>query len=136
MIITTLDGEEVVKTQVCSKCGIEKPLSAFSLSKSKSFAQRGIKRYDCKYCVKQNQKIVAGLKSKYKKPKHGSKCPICNEVPQTSKTGKSNPWCLDHDHTTNKFRGWLCLNCNRNLGMFGDDVETLKRAIDYLTMGE
>jgi hypothetical protein len=40
--------------------------------------------------------------------------------------------CIDHDHNTGCFRGWLCQPCNRSLGTFGDSVEGLKRAIDYL----
>lgn len=39
---------------------------------------------------------------------------------------------LDHDHTTNKFRGWLCHYCNTNIGRFGDSIEGLQKAIDYL----
>lgn len=38
----------------------------------------------------------------------------------------------DHDHLTNKFRGWLCSLCNGGLGMLGDNTEGLKRALLYL----
>jgi len=40
---------------------------------------------------------------------------------------------LDHDHRTGKFRGWLCSRCNISLGGFGDSVEGLEKAIEYLT---
>jgi hypothetical protein len=40
--------------------------------------------------------------------------------------------CLDHDHKTNKFRGWLCAPCNLGIGKLGDDVSGLERALDYL----
>ena len=38
----------------------------------------------------------------------------------------------DHDHETKKFRGLLCSNCNRALGLFKDSVLVLERAVAYL----
>jgi hypothetical protein len=40
---------------------------------------------------------------------------------------------IDHNHDTGEFRGVLCKQCNRALGMFGDSPETLNNAIEYLT---
>ena len=39
---------------------------------------------------------------------------------------------LDHCHTTETYRGHLCSSCNRGIGLLGDDLEGLQRAIDYL----
>lgn len=39
---------------------------------------------------------------------------------------------VDHCHKTNKVRGLLCSKCNPAIGLFGDDVLTLSRAIDYI----
>jgi len=39
---------------------------------------------------------------------------------------------LDHDHTTNVPRGYLCRGCNHGLGNFRDNVEYLASAIKYL----
>lgn len=40
--------------------------------------------------------------------------------------------CEDHDHSTHKFRGWLCRACNRGIGLLGDSIETLSAAVRYL----
>lgn len=40
---------------------------------------------------------------------------------------------IDHDHTTGVVRGILCRQCNIGLGAFGDDVDTMNKAIEYVT---
>jgi hypothetical protein len=42
---------------------------------------------------------------------------------------------LDHCHETKVFRGWLCGNCNTGIGLLGDSLETLLRAVGYLRKG-
>jgi hypothetical protein len=39
---------------------------------------------------------------------------------------------MDHDHQKECFRGWICERCNIGLGKFGDNIEGLTKAIDYL----
>lgn len=39
---------------------------------------------------------------------------------------------LDHDHTSGTARGFLCKRCNLLLGMAGDSVIILQKAISYL----
>ena len=39
---------------------------------------------------------------------------------------------VDHCHSTGKIRGLLCLNCNKGVGLFKDNVATLENAINYL----
>lgn len=43
---------------------------------------------------------------------------------------------LDHDHKTGAFRGWLCRPCNQAIGMLGDNVTGLLKALSYLTTGK
>ena len=54
--------------------------------------------------------------------KQHTTCEICGKsVDEVIKyTGKyaSKRLCIDHDHTTNKFRGMLCQVCNRQLGWY------------------
>lgn len=40
---------------------------------------------------------------------------------------------IDHNHETGEFRGVLCKQCNRALGMFKDSTTVLKNAVEYLT---
>lgn len=55
-------------------------------------------------------------------------CHICGEA---CKTGRR--LAVDHCHSTGRVRGVLCANCNRAIGLFGDDAERLKKAFEYLT---
>ena len=38
----------------------------------------------------------------------------------------------DHNHTTGKLRGLICSGCNTGIGLLGDDVIGLERALAYL----
>ncbi len=40
--------------------------------------------------------------------------------------------CLDHDHKTGKFRGWLCRPDNMALGALGDGIAGVEGIRDYL----
>lgn len=51
-------------------------------------------------------------------------CSIC---------GRRERLCLDHDHETMEYRGTLCHWCNIAIGLFGDNPDLLKKAIDYLS---
>ena len=54
-------------------------------------------------------------------------CAICKKP---SKDGCS--LAMDHNHKTNEFRGLLCKECNRALGLFGDNIDILQNAVIYL----
>jgi hypothetical protein len=56
----------------------------------------------------------------------GTSCGLCSRV------GKI---CLDHNHSTGKFRGWLCDRCNRTLGLANDDPALLRKMADYIEKG-
>ena len=59
--------------------------------------------------------------------KQDQKCKLCKQPFKTTKDTH-----IDHKHGTKQIRGILCVNCNTGLGKFGDDINTLKRAINYL----
>ncbi len=53
-------------------------------------------------------------------------CALCG------KTVAYNRVSTDHDHETGKVRGLLCQGCNTGIGLLGDNIEGLQRAIEYL----
>jgi hypothetical protein len=54
-------------------------------------------------------------------------CAICKQPPKDAQS-----LAMDHNHKTNEFRGLLCKECNRALGLFGDNIDTLTNAVIYL----
>ena len=60
-------------------------------------------------------------------------CACCgkpfSEVRAVRGKGKYN---VDHDHITGKVRGLLCIKCNSGIGLLGDTVETVSKAVLYL----
>ena len=41
------------------------------------------------------------------------------------------PLAVDHDHSTGKIRGLLCMRCNRALGMLGDSETIIENLLTY-----
>ena len=80
----------------------------------------------CRDCIKLHAKVTKQLK-KEAPPKLGV-CDCCGRKPIK--------WCLDHDHTTNLFRGWVCEPCNTGIGILGDNIEGIQKALDYLKKSE
>ena len=119
--INTVYGEKIVESKICNSCGEEKLLDYFPFRyyDGKKLSQR---RGPCKKCESRNSKISRKLykENKLSKPKI---CQMCS---------KKKNLVLDHDHDTEKFRGWICAECNHGLGLLGDNLEGLNRALRYL----
>ena len=108
--------------RVCKKCGGEKPLLDFPINNT--LASGILRKHTCNSCRNHQSKVRQRLHKENIRPDKGV-CPICKKT--TTKL------VLDHNHETDKFRGWLCNDCNNALGKFGDDVRMLQNAIEYLS---
>jgi transposase-like protein len=102
----------------CSKCNQSKNLTeyGFNTSGRDPFDASGyrLRRPECQDC---NKKISQGKNKAKKLAKKlgfetkapvGTKCELC---------GSTDKIVFDHDHETEKFRGWLCDPCNRSIGL-------------------
>lgn len=58
-----------------------------------------------------------------------NKCTICKNQFTTEFQRRPN---IDHCHKSGKFRSILCHKCNTALGLFDDNIQSLKQAIEYL----
>ena len=124
----------------CTKCGETKPLDQFNRVGSDG-------RYcQCRGCVNATQRArspeqrrAEKLWSKYRLSvatynrilrKQSGVCAICDSPPPEN--SHYQRLAVDHCHETGTVRGLLCTNCNTSIGLLGDDVKRLKRAIEYL----
>lgn len=57
-------------------------------------------------------------------------CDCCGNLPN----GKGKRLHLDHCHSTGRFRGWLCHSCNAGIGLLGDTLRSVLRAVLYLEL--
>ena len=117
--------------KTCSKCKLDLDNSDFSPSSGGKYL-----RPECRQCAKKLSKRREELKKEFGYPVSDYVCPIClkNEDELKGTGGNASIWVVDHDHDTDKFRGHICHNCNRGLGVFQDNIERLERAIKYLSM--
>lgn len=92
----------------------------------------------CQKCWKKNR----NLKAKYNIgipdllrlwEEAGRCCEICSKPLKSGMELDSGTSAhIDHDHKTGEIRGILCRNCNRGLGLLGDNLNTINRARGYL----
>ena len=130
----------------CPICGVLKERSEFHKWKSR---KDGLAAY-CKECFnqknrdwqKENPDKLPTLDKKraYSRKKffgisredyaqmlvdQDNSCDICkNEIGWEA--------AVDHCHTSGKIRGLLCRSCNLGLGAFKDNIETIRKAIEYV----
>ena len=117
--ITTSDVESTQKPSTettgrkCIKCG------------AKSCIRNGRESNRCEACFNFKKRHGFTLTPEDREFLGEPKCAICGTT-----EGKL---CIDHCHTTNKIRGWLCDKHNRGIGYFDDDTQLMLNAINYLS---
>ena len=52
-------------------------------------------------------------------------CAICQS------NNNNRALSVDHNHITGENRGLLCVNCNVGIGFLKEDIEILRKSIDY-----
>jgi hypothetical protein len=115
-------------TQVCSVCGIEKDNNEYNWYSGR-FTKDGYRlrtNTNCRSCasLRHLQTREAKKKAGVPRPEPNTPCNCCGKPTEKLE--------FDHDHTTSKFRGWVCKDCNVGFGKFGDSAEGIVDAIMYL----
>jgi hypothetical protein len=106
--------------KICSYCEKRKNLKSFP--KHSMYKDNLDSR--CRSCVKKQTKVRGKLHKKA--PPRPELCECCKKVPIK--------WVLDHDHSDDSFRGWVCDRCNTGIGKLGDNLEGIVKAMNYLIL--
>jgi hypothetical protein len=151
-----------MKTKTCTKCKIKKRLINFHKTKfgkfgvaswcklcfrkiSKKYYYKHLDYYhnkNKKWRKNNKEKVLDWAFKKYNltytdylkilKNQNGV-CAICGQQEHIKDiTRRVRRLGVDHNHTTGKFRGLLCDDCNNLLGRAKDNIIILKSAIKYL----
>jgi hypothetical protein len=121
-----------MKIKHCRSCGETKPVEKFRRNKG---CRDGVTHQckDCHYVSQRNGELRRNFGISYAEylimlDAQQNCCAICGKDAEEF----TKAFAVDHCHTTGKVRGLLCWHCNTSIGKFGDDVDMLERAIEYL----
>ena len=90
----------------------------------KEVRESNLATYGTRYTENELQKMYhCSLEQYAERMGTSDSCEVC---------GSEKNLCYDHCHETMVFRGVLCRCCNQALGKLGDNLEGLKRAVEYL----
>jgi len=135
--------------KVFSKCHIEKPVDQFrpyKLGRGGRYSQ--CKECELRYKEANRPRVLQGYRIRnlkryglterdyetFLRAQHNV-CAICKTpegTPDNQGSGRTKRLAVDHCHITGQYRGLLCNNCNRGLGLFKDSIDVLNGCIAYL----
>lgn len=125
----------------CTDCGVFKSASEFNLERDIRAVGGVTMRAQCRPC-REHVKWKSFIQRTYgitaeeyydMLAAQDNKCAICESEEVNNSRVTSNKLFIDHCHDTGKVRGLLCSKCNHSIGLLNDDVDLLRKAIDYLT---
>ena len=119
--------------KICNRCFRLLPIDMFQKNQNGK-GNRTVRRPSCNDCREEidGKSVSEKDRKKWMKVKPNLiiwECPICHKK---SIPGLNSKVVLDHDHKTGKPRAWICDSCNTGLGRFNDNVEILRKVIEYL----
>lgn len=125
-LLKVLKSQKEQSKKRCKKCGKLKYLTEFRIiHKQVSNPTKDDYRSECMLCEEEYRKKQVEIKKNAPpKPAH-NRCIVCFNKPD-------NVLVCEHDHKADKFRGWICNECNVALGQLGDDAEGVARALAYI----
>jgi len=112
--------EQLVATKICTRCEVEKSIYDFGKDSGANY-----RKSKCKQCASEISRALYRIKKSKGDPDAEQLCEVCNQPSEKT-------LCLDHDHDSETFRGWLCHHCNLGIGMFKNDPGVMQQAVDYL----
>lgn len=126
------------KGSVCKDCNNEYMRDWNSKNRAKVRAFQKVWRQKNKgICQNSQLKSMYGITLKeYNEllKEQNNVCAICGNGETAKQKGlkKKKNLAVDHCHSTNKVRGFLCSRCNTVLGSTNDSIEILEKMIEYL----
>ena len=119
----------------CKPCSIEKDLARYhskSIDEKRKLKKSQRERmgdevyasYHREYKLKRRYDLTVEDFDRLYEAQDGQ-CGICKEYMESPH--------VDHNHETGKVRGLLCHGCNSGLGLLKENVNALKRAVEYLS---
>lgn len=104
-----------LSTKTCRICNIEKPIDDFYLDRGALYSK-------CKNCCAEYKRLQNIAKKNA--PEKPDSCECCGKITDT--------FYCDHYPNTDKFRGWVCFECNTAAGYVGDSYEGVVKLFNYL----
>jgi len=118
----------------CKNAGCHNETASYSVNNPNNTGKEYNANYkECNTCrhLRSKYNITSPERNKLIKDQDGC-CAICNTPVELDGKATKQSAVVDHDHLTGKIRGILCGQCNKGLGIFGDTLEGLNKAVKYL----